>query len=237
MKLNIKGLVFVGFAAAVFANAAAFAEEGDNKKVTSKQFTEATYVKKNADITGATKTKITYDAKGLVTAGADLEASDIPDISATYQLKSERVNNLDNPSNSTYPTTQAVADALTTTGNSIGNGTISVTQNGANAGSFTTDQATAGSITIVAPDWNAAAGTQGEILNKPAINDGTLTIQKNGASVGTFTANSASGSTINIEVPTTPDIPTPASGTCTAEAPCALVWAGGTTPTWEPIQQ
>ena len=34
----------------------------------------------NAAITGATKTKITYDAKGLVTGGADLEASDIPAI-------------------------------------------------------------------------------------------------------------------------------------------------------------
>lgn len=32
----------------------------------------------NAAITGATKTKITYDSKGLVTAGADLSASDIP---------------------------------------------------------------------------------------------------------------------------------------------------------------
>ena len=32
----------------------------------------------NAAITGATKTKITYDAKGLVTSGADLAASDMP---------------------------------------------------------------------------------------------------------------------------------------------------------------
>ena len=38
----------------------------------------------NAAITGGTKCKITYDAKGLVTAGADLEVSDIPDISAEY---------------------------------------------------------------------------------------------------------------------------------------------------------
>ena len=35
-------------------------------------------VEKNANITGATKCKITYDAKGLVTAGADLAAADIP---------------------------------------------------------------------------------------------------------------------------------------------------------------
>ena len=32
----------------------------------------------NAAITGATKTKITYDANGLVTAGADIAASDLP---------------------------------------------------------------------------------------------------------------------------------------------------------------
>lgn len=39
-------------------------------------------VVKNADIPGATKCKITYDAKGLVTSGADLTASDIPDLTA-----------------------------------------------------------------------------------------------------------------------------------------------------------
>ena len=38
----------------------------------------------NEAITAGTHTKITYDAKGLVTGGADLAASDIPDISATY---------------------------------------------------------------------------------------------------------------------------------------------------------
>ena len=37
-------------------------------------------VDKNEAITGATKCKITYDSKGLVTAGADLTASDIPDL-------------------------------------------------------------------------------------------------------------------------------------------------------------
>lgn len=37
-------------------------------------------VDKNEAITGDTKCKITYDSKGLVTAGADLEASDIPDL-------------------------------------------------------------------------------------------------------------------------------------------------------------
>ena len=38
----------------------------------------------NSPITGGTYTKITYDAKGLVTGGANLVASDIPDLSASY---------------------------------------------------------------------------------------------------------------------------------------------------------
>jgi len=37
------------------------------------------FVSKNSAITGATKTKITYDAKGLVTGGADATTSDIAD--------------------------------------------------------------------------------------------------------------------------------------------------------------
>lgn len=42
------------------------------------------FVIKNNAITGATKCKITYDSKGLVTGGADLSASDIPDLSESY---------------------------------------------------------------------------------------------------------------------------------------------------------
>lgn len=40
---------------------------------------DTAYVAKNADITAGTKTKITYDAKGLVTSGADATTADIPD--------------------------------------------------------------------------------------------------------------------------------------------------------------
>lgn len=39
-------------------------------------------VDKNSAITGSTKCKITYDSKGLVTSGADLQASDIPNLDA-----------------------------------------------------------------------------------------------------------------------------------------------------------
>ena len=40
----------------------------------------------NAAITGATKTKITYDAKGLVTAGADLSNTDVPSFTGASSL-------------------------------------------------------------------------------------------------------------------------------------------------------
>lgn len=42
------------------------------------------YVEANAAITGATKPKISYDNKGLVTGGSDLAAEDIPDLSSLY---------------------------------------------------------------------------------------------------------------------------------------------------------
>lgn len=51
-------------------------------------------VTKNSAITGAKKCKITYDEKGLVTAGEDLVASDIPDLSETYIAVTQKgVNN------------------------------------------------------------------------------------------------------------------------------------------------
>ena len=57
----------------------------------------------------------------------------------------------------------------------------------------------------IKPDWNAAAGSDAEILNKPVIptvNNGTLTIQKNGSNVATFSANQSTAATANITVPT-----------------------------------
>ena len=42
----------------------------------------ATALQPNSSITGATKCKITYDSKGLVTAGANLSASDIPNLAS-----------------------------------------------------------------------------------------------------------------------------------------------------------
>ena len=48
-----------------------------------KSYIDNNFVKANSSITGATKCKITYDSKGLVTAGANLAASDIPNLAAS----------------------------------------------------------------------------------------------------------------------------------------------------------
>ena len=58
-------------------------ELGDEGSHLTKATADGYYVAKNADITGATKAKITYDSKGLVTGGADLAASDIPNLPAS----------------------------------------------------------------------------------------------------------------------------------------------------------
>lgn len=68
--------------------------DADKPVSTATQTALDSKVTKNESITGATKCKITYDSKGLVTAGASLDASDIPDISATYQTKLSTTNKL-----------------------------------------------------------------------------------------------------------------------------------------------
>ena len=60
----------------------------------------------NGAIAAGTHTKITYDAKGLVTGGADLVAGDIPDISATYVAVSRLGTDVATLSSGKVPLTQ-----------------------------------------------------------------------------------------------------------------------------------
>lgn len=71
-------------------------------------------VQANTKITGATKCKITYDSKGLVTLGEDLKASDIPDISETDETKSNKSDSFTESSSETYASTKALVDGLNT---------------------------------------------------------------------------------------------------------------------------
>lgn len=73
------GAVNVGAATATTA-----ATSDDSTKVATTAYVQAQgYLVANTAITGATKAKITYDADGLVTAGADLTATDIPTLTAS----------------------------------------------------------------------------------------------------------------------------------------------------------
>ncbi len=66
-----------------------------NKPVsTAQQAALDTKVDKNTAITGATKTKVTYDSKGLVTAGADATTADIADsTNKRYQTDNQNTFN------------------------------------------------------------------------------------------------------------------------------------------------
>ena len=71
-------------------------------------------VESNTEIVGSTKCKITYDSKGLVTVGEDLVSDDIPDISATYETKSNKSDSFTESSSETYTSTKALVDGLAT---------------------------------------------------------------------------------------------------------------------------
>ena len=267
MKMNIKGLVFVGFAAAVFASAAN-ADTGD-KIVTSKTYVDSKYVgAANGHITVSPnettgKNEISTDAEPNVQSDwnqSDTGADDfiknkptIPTVSdatvtvmqGSSQVGSFTLNAADGGTiNIPTPEEQVQADWNESDNQdpsyiqnkptipTVNDPQVSVTQNGVSAGTFTLNQDSTGSVTIVAPDWNAAAGAQGAILNKPTIGAGTITVTQDGQTNQTFTVNDSGDTTISIAAPWT----APAANYCTAEKPCALV-NDGTNITWERIQQ
>ena len=210
MKFKVKGLVFVGFAAAILSANAALADP-DNT-VTSKSYVDnkfQTIANIETEYTAANKNSTTeYPAMSALTqaltenggvvndstvsvtqngasigsfstnqaagstlaiAGADWNAAsgtagfiaNKPTVDTTFDATSD--NAATSAAIASYVTNQ-IQDT-----SNVGNGTISVTQNGVSAGSFTTNQNSAGSITIAAPDWNAASGTAGFIANKPTV--------------------------------------------------------------------
>lgn len=68
--------------AAASGTTKAWIELGDEGSHLTKATADGYYVAKNTAITGATKCKITYDSKGLVTKGENLAAVDIPNLDA-----------------------------------------------------------------------------------------------------------------------------------------------------------
>lgn len=160
-------------------------------------------VEANTAITGATKCKITYDSKGLVTAGSDLLASDIPSLTlakiSDVTATPSEVNVLDGITASTAELNILDGVTATTTELNYIDGVTSNIQTQLNGKVPTSrtinSKALSSNITLDASDVGA-------LPDNTTIGDATLTIQKNGTTIDTFTANATSNKTINLTIPT-----------------------------------
>lgn len=129
-------------------------------------------VDENAAITGATKTKITYDAKGLVTGGADATTADIADTTNKRYVTDAQLTVIGNTSGTN------TGDQTTITGNS---GTATALQTARTIGTITGDATSAGST-----------------FDGSANNTNALTLATVNSNVGTFgSATQASQVTVN----------------------------------------
>ena len=114
----------------------------------------ADFVAVNAAITGATKTKLTFDAKGLITAGADATTADIaPSTDRNYVTDAQKAGVLSNTSgiNTGDETTATIKTKLgitTLSGSNTGDQTITLTGDvaGTGTGSFATTVNSVGGV-------------------------------------------------------------------------------------------
>jgi hypothetical protein len=112
------------------------------------------FVAANAAITGATKTKLTYDSKGLVTAGADATTADIaPSTDRNYVTDAQKSGVLSNTSgintgDETIATIKTKLGISTLSGSNTGDQTITLTGDvtGSGTGSFATTVNSVGGI-------------------------------------------------------------------------------------------
>lgn len=127
----------------------------------------------NASITGATKTKITYDSKGLVTSGADATTADVADsLNKRYVTDAQQTiigntsgtNTGDNATNSQYSGLAASKQNTLVSGTNIK--TINSTTL-LGSGNITT-----GSVTSV----GVSMPTAFTVTNSPIISSGTIAI-------------------------------------------------------------
>ena len=108
----------------------------------------------------------------------------------------------------------------------VNDATLTINQNGVQAGTFTANAASNATISLTDTTYSdmvgatsGSAGTSGLVpqpsagdeakvlsgaatwVAQPTVNDATLTIQQNGTSLGTFTANASSSATIDVNAP------------------------------------
>lgn len=143
-----------------------------------------TKVASNAAITGATKTKITYDAKGLVTSGADATTADIADslnkryvtdANLTVIGNTSGTNTGDNATNSQYSGLDAakVNKAGDTMTGNLNMGT-KILIGGTGVTDILKLQATTGNGTAGSPGIQALVGNNGATTAMTILNNGNV---------------------------------------------------------------
>jgi hypothetical protein len=175
------------------------------------------YIIPNASITGATKTKITYDTKGLVTAGADANTSDIaPSTNRNYVTDAQAgiISNTSgtNTGDETATTIKTKLGISTLSGANTGDQTITLTGNvtGSGNGSFATTVNSIGGVsssTIATLPTSIASNIASITANTNSIATLTNNVNANTASITSNTNNinslSSSVNTLNGNVSST----------------------------------
>jgi hypothetical protein len=148
----------------------------------------------NTAITGATKTKITYDAKGLVTAGADATTADIAASTNKNYVTDAQATVIGNTSgtNSGNQTLTNTSDATSHTATLSSTGGSVQLVEGSGITLTTTGTSADGIITIA-----STGGGSGTVTNVSALTLGTT-----GTDLSSTVANSTTTPVITLNVPT-----------------------------------
>ena len=158
------------------------------------------YVVPNASITGASKTKLTYDAKGLVTAGADATTADIAaSTDKNYVTDAQKSGVLSNTSG-----TNTGDQTITLTGDVTGTGTGTFTSTLANSGVSASSYGSSTSIPTFSVDAKGrvtTASTASIVADAGTLTGTTLNATVTGSSltsVGTITSGVWSGTAVAV---------------------------------------
>ena len=157
------------------------------------------YIVPNASITGATKTKLSYDVKGLVTAGADATTADIAASTNKNYVTDVQSGVLSNTSG-----TNTGDQTITLTGDVTGTGTGTFTSTLANSGVSASSYGSSTSIPTFSVDAKGrvtTASTASIVADAGTLTGTTLNATVTGSSltsVGTITSGVWSGTAVAV---------------------------------------
>jgi len=157
------------------------------------------YIVPNASITGATRTKLSYDAKGLVTAGADATTADIAASTNKNYVTDAQSGVLSNTSG-----INTGDQTITLTGDVTGTGTGTFTSTLANSGVSASSYGSSTSIptfTVDAKGRLTTASTASIVADAGTLTGTSLNATVTGSSltgVGTITSGTWSGTAVAI---------------------------------------